>query len=104
LNLAANARDAMDGAGQMQIALKRVGLWIALTVRDSGPGFDPAVLARVFDPFFTTKPVGQGTGLGLSQVYGLMKGAGGQVEAANAPGGGAIVTLYFPAASGEATP
>jgi signal transduction histidine kinase len=98
LNLAANARDAMDGAGMLYLRLRRSGDWVTLSVRDEGPGFDPSILSRVFDPFFTTKPVGQGTGLGLSQVYGLVKGAGGRVEAANAPGGGAVVTLSFPPA------
>jgi signal transduction histidine kinase len=96
LNLAANARDAMDGAGRMQITLRRQGPWVALVVVDEGSGFDPGVLSRVFDPFFTTKPVGQGTGLGLSQVYGLMKGAGGQVTASNTSSGGGRVCLFFP--------
>ena len=104
LNLAANARDAMKGSGVLHLRLRRAGADIALSVRDEGPGFEPGVLPRVFDPFFTTKPVGEGTGLGLSQVYGLVKGAGGQVVAANAPGGGAIVTLIFPPAEGEAAP
>jgi signal transduction histidine kinase len=104
LNLAANARDAMNGWGAMRIRLRRSGQWIALSVRDEGPGFDPAVLSRVFDPFFTTKPVGQGTGLGLSQVYGLVKGAGGRVEAANAASGGGQVTLYFPPVVGPVEP
>jgi signal transduction histidine kinase len=99
LNLAANARDAMDGSGMLYLRLRRSGEWVTLAVRDEGPGFEPSILPRVFDPFFTTKPVGQGTGLGLSQVYGLVKGAGGRVEAANAPGGGAIVTLSFPPAA-----
>ena len=102
LNLAANARDAMNGSGVLHLRLRRAGDWVALSVRDEGPGFDSAVLPRVFDPFFTTKPVGQGTGLGLSQVYGLVKGAGGRVEAANAPGGGAVVTLLFPPAEASA--
>jgi signal transduction histidine kinase/CheY-like chemotaxis protein len=95
LNLAANARDAMDASGMLYLRLRRSGDWVTLSARDEGTGFDPSILPRVFDPFFTTKPVGQGTGLGLSQVYGLVKGAGGRVEAANAPGGGAIVTLSF---------
>ena len=103
LNLAANARDAMDGSGMLHIRLRRSGDWVALSVRDEGPGFEPAILPRVFDPFFTTKPVGQGTGLGLSQVYGLIKGVGGRVEAANAPGGGAILTLSFPPAERQAS-
>jgi signal transduction histidine kinase/CheY-like chemotaxis protein len=100
LNLAANARDAMEGAGTLYLRLTHAPPWVVLTVRDEGPGFDPAALTRVFDPFFTTKPVGQGTGLGLSQVYGLVKGAGGRVEAANAPQGGAVITLLFPAIEG----
>jgi signal transduction histidine kinase len=105
LNLAANARDAMDGAGRMQITLRREGPWVAMVVADQGSGFDPGVLSRVFDPFFTTKPVGQGTGLGLSQVYGLMKGAGGQVTASNAPPpGGGVVTLLFPPSTLPADP
>jgi signal transduction histidine kinase len=98
LNLAANARDAMGGTGMLYIKLRRDGGWVSLQVRDEGTGFDPQILPRVFDPFFTTKPVGEGTGLGLSQVYGLVKGAGGRVEASNAPGGGALVTLSFPPA------
>ncbi len=102
LNLAANARDAMTDGGRLHISLRRQGAWVALTMRDEGPGFDPAVLARVFDPFFTTKPVGQGTGLGLSQVYGLVKGAGGDVKAANAPGGGGVISLLFPPAAAPA--
>jgi CheY-like chemotaxis protein len=102
LNLAANARDAMGGSGMLHLRLRREGDWIALQVRDEGTGFDPSILTRVFDPFFTTKPMGEGTGLGLSQVYGLVKGAGGRVEAANAPGGGALVTLRFPPAGAAA--
>jgi signal transduction histidine kinase len=102
LNLAANARDAMDGSGMLYLRLRRSGEWVTLSVRDEGPGFDPSILPRVFDPFFTTKPVGQGTGLGLSQVYGLVKGAGGRVEATNAAGGGAVVTLSFPPAEAPA--
>jgi signal transduction histidine kinase len=98
LNLAANARDAMDGQGMLYLRLRRSGDWVTLQARDEGSGFDPQVLPRVFDPFFTTKPVGQGTGLGLSQVYGLVTGAGGRVEAGNAQGGGAILTLHFPPA------
>ena len=102
LNLAANARDAMGGAGLMRIRLRHEPSGVVLSIRDHGPGFDPSVLSRVFDPFFTTKPVGQGTGLGLSQVYGLVKGAGGEVRAGNAPGGGGVVTLTFPPAQAPA--
>jgi signal transduction histidine kinase/CheY-like chemotaxis protein len=103
-NLAANARDAMGGAGHLEIRLRRAGEGVALIVRDEGPGFDASALPRVFDPFFTTKPVGEGTGLGLSQVYGFMKGAGGQVEASNPAGGGGMVSLLFPPSANEAEP
>jgi signal transduction histidine kinase/CheY-like chemotaxis protein len=98
LNLVANARDAMNGHGRVDISIRTRGGEAVVSVQDSGPGFDKAVLPRVFDPFFTTKAVGRGTGLGLSQVYGFVKGAGGRVEARNAPAGGAIVDLIFPAA------
>ena len=104
LNLAANARDAMGGTGRMDIQARRAGEWVSLSVRDEGPGFDRSALSRVFDPFFTTKPVGQGTGLGLSQVYGLMKGAGGQVEASNPAGGGGMVCLLFPPSTVQVAP
>jgi CheY-like chemotaxis protein len=66
---------------------------------DTGIGIEPALLAKVFEPFFTTKPVGQGTGLGLSQVYGLCQRAGGLADVRSEPGRGTTVRLYFPAAS-----
>lgn len=76
--------------------------YVALTVRDNGPGMDAALLPRIFEPFFTTKPVGQGTGLGLAVVHGVMRTHGGAVDVHSAPGHGSQFTLYFPAASDDA--
>ncbi|ART48541.1 PAS domain-containing hybrid sensor histidine kinase/response regulator [Acidovorax carolinensis] len=76
--------------------------YVALTVRDDGPGMDEALLARIFEPFFTTKPVGQGTGLGLAVVHGVMRTHEGAVDVHSVPGQGSRFTLYFPAAADEA--
>ena len=75
------------------------GAYVALDVRDSGPGMDAATLSRIFEPFFTTKPVGQGTGLGLPVVHGVMRSHGGGIDVHSRPGEGACFTLYFPVAS-----
>jgi signal transduction histidine kinase/CheY-like chemotaxis protein len=114
LNLAINARDAMTGGGRITIETRNVivdprqvaddaevapGPHVVVSVRDSGSGMTPAVLARAFDPFFTTKEVGKGSGLGLSQVYGFTKTAGGHVRIRSAPGAGTTVELYLPRAS-----
>jgi signal transduction histidine kinase/ActR/RegA family two-component response regulator len=126
LNLALNARDAMDGGGTLQVqacnrslALDEVagvapGEYLSLAVRDSGHGMTPELLARVFEPFFTTKPVGKGTGLGLAQVYAFAKQSGGGVTVNSAPGAGTEIVLWLPrsldrpsprgAAPGAATP
>ena len=77
--------------------------YVALTVRDNGPGLDAATVERIFEPFFTTKPVGQGTGLGLAVVHGVMRTHEGAVDVHSAPGQGSRFTLYFPAAMDEAT-
>jgi two-component system cell cycle sensor histidine kinase/response regulator CckA len=81
---------------------ERLGLapidYVALTVRDNGPGMDAATLQRVFEPFFTTKPVGQGTGLGLAVVHGVMRTHEGGVDVQSTPGNGSRFTLYFPVA------
>ncbi len=91
LNLAVNARDAMDGRGELTIrtaemrmgphALPRgeAGDYVVLSVADTGEGMTPEVIERVFEPFFTTKPAGKGTGLGLSQIFGLVGQMGGDV-------------------------
>ncbi|MCW5220720.1 PAS domain-containing sensor histidine kinase [Verminephrobacter aporrectodeae subsp. tuberculatae] len=85
-----------------QRLIKRLGLacsdYVALSVRDSGPGMDAATQERIFEPFFTTKPVGQGTGLGLAVVHGVMRTHEGAVDVHSAPGQGSRFTLYFPLA------
>jgi PAS domain S-box-containing protein len=105
LNLATNARDAMPGGGVLEIQTTTVarhetgdGPWVLLTVRDNGLGMDAAVRERIYEPFFTTKPPGQGTGLGMTMVYGLMKQHGGVMEVESAPGEGTTMRLYFPLA------
>jgi signal transduction histidine kinase len=108
LNLCVNARDAMDGRGQLtlqtgqavltagEIGDCQAGEHVVLTVSDDGCGMTPEVLARVFEPFFTTKPVGKGTGLGLSQIFGFVRQCEGEVRIQSAPGKGSSVHLYLP--------
>jgi PAS domain S-box-containing protein len=99
INLAVNAREAMPRGGRLTLATADAGdgRQVTLVVRDTGRGMDAATQARAFEPFFTTKPVGEGTGLGLSMVYGIVKQSGGEVLLASAPGEGATFTLHFPA-------
>ena len=108
LNLAVNARDAMDGRGTLRIAIDRAvltahqvndcaaGEYVTIAVADTGSGMTPEVAERVFEPFFTTKEAGRGTGLGLSQIFALVDQLGGCVGIDTAPGRGTTVTLYLP--------
>ncbi|MGA7809546.1 ATP-binding protein [Bradyrhizobium sp.] len=113
LNLAINARDAMEANGELAIKMSAVhvadnptlrdGEYVELSVCDTGPGMPPDVVERAFDPFFTTKGAGKGTGLGLSQVYASAKQAGGIARIESEEGVGTTVRLYLPrttAASG----
>ncbi|MGA3398447.1 MAG: ATP-binding protein [Acetobacteraceae bacterium] len=111
LNLAANARDAMPRGGVLRIATRPVTLadgvaGVAMTVADTGVGIPADILSRVFEPFFTTKEIGRGTGLGLAQVYGFARNAGGTAEISSTPGAGTSVSISLPAtaASVEAMP
>ena len=107
LNLAINARDAMAEGGSLRIVTRTApptadgDPMIAISVRDSGEGIPPDVLANVFEPFFTTKPLGQGTGLGLSMVYGFVNQSGGSVEIDSEVGKGTAVTITLPGSSPE---
>lgn len=102
LNLALNARDAMPSGGCLEIVTARKGDQVTVTVGDTGTGMDSDTLTRATEPFFTTKPVGAGTGLGLSQVYGFVTQSGGQVEIQSSVGTGTSVTLSFPRSKGGA--
>ncbi|WP_372618040.1 PAS domain S-box protein [Falsiroseomonas sp.] len=110
LNLCINARDAMPDGGRLAIGTEEVellaadieeeappGPYVAISVTDTGTGMPPEVLGRVFEPFFTTKPQGEGTGLGLSQVWGFVRQSGGLVRIESAPGRGTTVRLLLPA-------
>jgi CheY-like chemotaxis protein len=79
-----------------------LGDYAVLSVTDSGPGIPHQLLSKVFDPFFTTKPIGAGTGLGLSMIYGFVRQSGGQARIYSEPGQGAMVCLYLPRHLGEA--
>jgi PAS domain S-box-containing protein len=116
LNLCINARDAMPDGGGLVIETQNWTLddaeagplelaaaeYISLSVRDTGAGMTADVIANAFDPFFTTKPIGEGTGLGLSMVYGFARQSGGQARIYSEPGEGAEVRLYLPRYVGEA--
>ena len=113
LNLAVNARDAMEGEGQLAIRVENVTLrdrqvgelsagdYVRLSVADTGAGMSAETMERVFEPFFTTKPVGKGTGLGLSQIFGFARQSGGDVTLDSKVGAGTTVSLYLPRSAEE---
>ena len=112
MNLAVNSRDAMPEGGQLTFVLGSItiepqdprpfreladGNWITIQIKDTGVGIQPEHLPHVFEPFFTTKPVGEGTGLGLAQVYGIIKQHGGFIDVTSQVGRGTTFCLYLPA-------
>ena len=114
LNLAINARDAMPAGGRLQMNLGDVvldeaearrrtealpGRYARIEVTDTGTGMDPDVADHAFDPFFTTKPAGEGTGLGLAMIYGIVTSAGGHLTLDSAPGEGTTIAVHLPAAT-----
>jgi CheY-like chemotaxis protein len=115
LNLCINARDAMPDGGRLTIetankwlddgtARERdlpAGQYVALSVTDTGSGMPPEVIRRAFEPFFTTKPTGEGTGLGLSMIYGFVQQSGGQVRIYSEVGQGTTMCLYLPRHHGD---
>ncbi|HZW20499.1 hybrid sensor histidine kinase/response regulator [Noviherbaspirillum sp.] len=109
LNLAINARDAMENGGELELVTENLvldatapehaippGRYAVLSVRDTGKGMPPDVIERAFEPFFTTKPKGQGTGLGLSMIYGFVQEARGEIRLHSAEGAGTTVKIYLP--------
>ena len=111
LNIALNARDAMPGGGGLSIETARIDIdqgqieegngispvpYVMLAIRDTGAGMSSKVLEHAFEPFFTTKDVGEGSGLGLSMVYGFAKQSGGHVDIESIPGDGTTIRLYLP--------
>jgi PAS domain S-box-containing protein len=116
LNLCINARDAMPDGGRITIETANKwldleaarahdvpsGQYLSLCVTDTGTGMSPDIVAKVFDPFFTTKPIGQGTGLGLSMIYGFAKQSGGQVRIYSELGHGSTICIYLPRHYGDA--
>ncbi|PWC26429.1 PAS domain S-box protein [Teichococcus aestuarii] len=116
LNLSINARDAMPDGGRLTIETTNMwidprvakaremepGQYVTISVTDTGTGMPPEVVARAFDPFFTTKPLGEGTGLGLSMIYGFARQSGGQAQIYSEVGLGTTVRLYLPRHIGEA--
>jgi len=117
INIALNARDAMEGQGTLTLRVVTVEEmprirgdaearqpFVSISLADTGSGIPGDAVERIFEPFFTTKAVGKGTGLGLSQVFGFAKQSGGNVEVVSTPGQGSVFTLYLPEATPQALP
>ncbi|MBW2455110.1 MAG: response regulator, partial [Deltaproteobacteria bacterium] len=115
VNLVVNGRDAMESGGELTVKTANVGVldgqarthaaepgdYVTLSVSDTGSGMSAETLQHMFEPFYTTKPVGEGTGLGLSTVYGLVRQNGGFIEVDSEPGVGTLFEVYYPRATGD---
>jgi signal transduction histidine kinase len=113
-NLVVNAIQAMPDGGDVRIGTRLVEQaappyvgaqapqWLAIEISDTGIGMDDATRARIFEPFFTTKQVGEGTGLGLSVTWGIVREHGGWIDVTSQPGAGSMFTVYLPRESGTA--
>ena len=120
LNLTLNARDAMPRGGTFTIGTRNVSLptrgpdsasdevppgdYVRMSVSDTGHGMDAATQARIFEPFFTTKPVGQGSGLGMATVFGIVRQSGGTVRVRSSPGEGTTFSIYLPRVPADTVP
>ncbi len=96
LNLLLNARDAMPGSGSIKIEVRMMDRMIAIEIRDSGKGMDPATLSQAFTPFYTTKPAGTGTGLGLAVCYGIVAAHEGEIELNSSENDGTTAVIFLP--------
>ena len=118
INIAVNARDAMKGCGRLDIRTENVALtaddliaypemtpnnYVLIAISDTGEGMPESVRQRIFEPFFTTKPAGEGTGLGLSMVYGFIRQSGGHIQVDSTPGAGTTFRIYLPRAADNQT-
>lgn len=113
LNISLNARDAMEPGGHLSIAARNASKiesedgqtterhYICVSIQDDGTGMDEGTLAKIYEPFFTTKDIGEGSGLGLSMVYGFVKQSGGYIDVESAPGEGTTFSLFFPMVTNE---
>ena len=118
MNLTTNAAHAMRNSGHLRIAMSRARLdsdqclthpelsldrwYVKIEIADTGRGMDPETMAKIFNPFFTTKPVGEGTGLGLAMVHGIVESLHGLIEVSSELNVGTTFTIYLPLVEGEA--
>jgi PAS domain S-box-containing protein len=102
LDLLLNASDAVEEGGSVRVSTRAAGAWAVVEIEDDGCGMPPEILERIFDPFFTTKAAGEGTGLGLSLAFEIVRRHGGDLEVASAPGRGTTFRIRLPAESGGA--